>query len=286
MTTRAERKEGWGTGDAARRRALLTYVGAAGVAATAGCLSGERPAEREPAGDPAAPARYAQDATVSIVTPRDGETVHGFVSVVMAAENVAIESAGKARDGAGHFHLIIDGEPTPRGEIIPADATHKHFGEASKETVLDLEPGEHRLVLQLGDGNHRASRLTDEVTITVVDDASISFVDLEDGASVPTPVALRWETKGVTLEPAGTVRQNAGYAHVLVDTDPIPVGKRIPSTPRIHHFGDGGTDATLDLTPGEHRLVVQLSNGSRLATPLTDEVRVTVTEPVSEGDGV
>ncbi|WP_439027052.1 DUF4399 domain-containing protein [Haloarchaeobius sp. DT45] len=260
------------------RRALLATIGSAGVLATAGCLSRRR--QDTPVGDPApgTQTQYPSDATVSFVTPTDGDVIAGGVSVVMNASNVDIEAAGNARAGAGHFHLLVDTDPVPAGEIIPADIRHFHYGGGESETVLDLAPGEHRLVCQLGDGNHRATTLTDTVTVTVVGGASLSIVTPTDGDTVTNPFVVRWATEMVQLEPAGTVRQNAGHAHLLVDTDPIRVGTRIPADPNHLHYGGGESEATLDLSPGEHRLVCQLGNGSHLAMPLVDEVTVTVTE--------
>ncbi|WP_435359044.1 DUF4399 domain-containing protein [Haloarchaeobius sp. DFWS5] len=277
MSSTTKRSE-TATVDASRRRALLASLATTTVYVTAGCLSGEQTDDTSPAGDPGvdSPASYADDASVSFVTPTDGQTVRGGVSVVMQAENVELEPAGQPRDGAGHFHLIVDGDPTAAGEIIPADETHFHYGDASTATVLDLSPGEHRLVLQLGDGNHRATDLTDEVTVRVEDDAIATFTEPEDGATVTSPVHFAWETENFALEPAGEIRQNSGHAVLLVDNDPVQVGKQIPDDEGHIHFDDGETETTLDLEPGEHRIVLQVGNGQHLATPLVDEITVTV----------
>ncbi|WP_435319057.1 DUF4399 domain-containing protein [Haloarchaeobius sp. TZWSO28] len=260
------------------RRALLVALGSSGVLATAGCLS-RRP-QQQPVGDPAPAGEtpYPPDASVSFVTPTDGDVIANGVSVVMAAANVDLEPAGQPRVGAGHLHLLVDTDPISPGEIIPADARHYHLGDGSTETVLALPPGQHRLVCQLGDGNHRATTLTDTVTITVVEGASITITQPAAGATVSNPFVVRWTTEAVRLEPAGQVRQNAGHAHLLIDTDPIPVGNRIPAGPKHLHYGGGEPEATLDLSAGEHRLVCQLGNGNHLATPLTDEVTITVVD--------
>ncbi|WP_267640262.1 DUF4399 domain-containing protein [Haloarchaeobius amylolyticus] len=257
------------------RRAVLLALGSSGVLATAGCLT-RRP--QEPVGDPAPAGEtpYPPDASVRFVTPTDGAVVAGYVSVVLAAENVRLEPAGRARAGAGHLHLLVDTDPVTPGEMIPDDARHFHLGEGSSETVLALDPGQHRLVCQLGDGDHRATAITDTVTVTVVGGASISIVEPADGATVTNPFVVRWATEKVRLEPAGQVRQNAGHAHLLVDTDPLPVGRLIPAGPKHLHYGGGEDEATLDLSPGEHRLVCQVGNGTHLATPLVDEVTITV----------
>jgi len=65
-----------------------------------------------------------------------------------------VRKAGPVVEGTGHFHLIIDNGYTPKGRIVPKDATHKHFGKGQTETELKLAPGEHTLTLQFANGQH------------------------------------------------------------------------------------------------------------------------------------
>lgn len=106
--------------------------------------------------------------SVSFASPSDGDVVTSPVSVVMAADGVTIEPAGEVNDGAGHFHVMVDEDCVDAGETIPGDSdAHLHFGKAQTETEIELEPGEHTLCLQIGDGEHTATELTDTITITV-----------------------------------------------------------------------------------------------------------------------
>ncbi len=105
---------------------------------------------------------------VSFVEPQDGATVSSPVRVVMQSEEITIEEAGEAREGAGHFHIMVDVGCVEPGETIPADSDqHLHFGDGSTETTIDLAPGEHTLCLQVGDGVHTALNATHDITITV-----------------------------------------------------------------------------------------------------------------------
>ena len=106
-------------------------------------------------------------ATASFESPADGATIAGGVQVQMAADGVTIEEAGEARDGAGHFHVIADDACTTTGEAIGKDADHVHFGKAQTEGTIYLEPGEHDLCLQVGDGVHTALDITDTITVTI-----------------------------------------------------------------------------------------------------------------------
>ena len=104
---------------------------------------------------------------VSFVEPQDGDTVSSPVQVRMQSEEIRIEEAGEVREGAGHFHIMVDVDCLEPGETIPEDDQHLHFGDASMEASIDLTPGEHTLCLQVGDGRHTALDATDQITITV-----------------------------------------------------------------------------------------------------------------------
>ena len=105
---------------------------------------------------------------MTIASPEDGATVQSPFTVGMEAEGLTIEPAGEARDGAGHFHLMVDTDCVAPGQVIPEDEGHLHYGDGATEAELNLSAGEHSLCLQAGDGAHTALGLTDEVTITVV----------------------------------------------------------------------------------------------------------------------
>jgi len=88
--------------------------------------------------------------------------------VTMSASEFTIEPAGPAREGAGHFHVMVDVGCVPVGDPIPLEtAGYNHFGKAQVEASLDLAPGEHTLCLQAGNGAHVALDLTDQITVTV-----------------------------------------------------------------------------------------------------------------------
>jgi hypothetical protein len=106
-------------------------------------------------------------ASVSLTEPADGATVAGGIALKMLAEEITIEPAGEAREGAGHFHVVADAGCIEAGEAIPRDADHVHFGQGQAEGKIYLEPGEHQLCLQAGDGTHAALDATDEITIDV-----------------------------------------------------------------------------------------------------------------------
>jgi len=117
------------------------------------------PAAAEPAAEvaaaPALPRTPAPaGAAVSIVSPKDGETVTSPVKVVFGISGMSLAPAGEKNDMAGHHHLLIDTTLADPAVPIPADAQHVHFGKAQTEASVELAPGQHTLQLVLGDYLH------------------------------------------------------------------------------------------------------------------------------------
>ena len=99
--------------------------------------------------------------------PKDGATVTNPVHVKFAVEGMKIAPAGTMTDGTGHHHLLIDGQPVPKGTVIPANDKSLHFGKGQSETEITLPPGDHTLTLQFGDGAHRSYGPEWSKTITI-----------------------------------------------------------------------------------------------------------------------
>jgi len=104
---------------------------------------------------------------VEFVEPVDGATVSQMVNVVMAVQGMQVHKAGELVEGTGHHHIIIDGAFIAKGEVVPKDETHKHFGKGQTGTILHLTPGDHTLTLQLADGHHQSYGKSMSQTITV-----------------------------------------------------------------------------------------------------------------------
>jgi Domain of unknown function (DUF4399) len=120
-------------------------------------LKQQAPAE-PPAMEPAPGAADVKGAVkmpqVMIVEPKDGATVAKTFTVKFAVEGMKIAKSGDMTAGTGHHHLIIDKGAVKKGEVIPTDATHLHFGAGQTETKVTLPKGDHTLTLQFADGAH------------------------------------------------------------------------------------------------------------------------------------
>jgi len=87
----------------------------------------------------------------------------------------------------------------------------------------------------------------------------------EDGATVSSPVTVRFGLKGMGIAPAGIAMADTGHHHLLIDTPLPPFDRPIPADDRHVHFGKGQTEAVVTLAPGRHRL--QLLLGDYLHLP-------------------
>jgi Domain of unknown function (DUF4399) len=111
-------------------------------------------------------------ATVYIISPADGASVSNPVTVVFGLEGMGVAPAGVEKENTGHHHLLIDVDPSTidPDSPLPADDNHRHFGGGQTQTSVELAPGEHTLILLLGDQNHIPHTppvMSEPVTITV-----------------------------------------------------------------------------------------------------------------------
>jgi hypothetical protein len=124
---------------------------------TSGRPVGEGPPPAEPAPTPVPfMALDGEGRRVFFVEPADGATVKSPFRVVFGIEGLEVKPAGDNTPNSGHHHIILDGAPEPIGTVVPADATHIHFGGGQTETTVELPPGEHTLTMQLADFLHRS----------------------------------------------------------------------------------------------------------------------------------
>ncbi len=102
-------------------------------------------------------------------SPKDGAKVKSPVKLKFGIAGMTVRPAGEdpLDKTSGHHHVIVDGKPGALGTIVPADATHIHYGKGQTEAELPLSPGKHTLTLQLADGVHASYGPELSHTITV-----------------------------------------------------------------------------------------------------------------------
>jgi hypothetical protein len=206
---------------------------------------------------------------------KDGATVPSRFTVPFGLENMDISQANTPSPYSGHHHLIIDSPLPSFDEPIPVDANHLHFGHGQTEAEIILQPGEHSLQLPLGDHDHvpHDPPVMSEAIHVRVDPATVEnarqssplnvavyFVNLEDGARIPTKFHVKFGAFDIGIAPAGERRPASGDHDLIIDA-PLPeLTQEIPADLNYLHFGRGQTEADLTLTPGPHTLQLLLGD--------------------------
>jgi len=111
----------------------------------------------------------------------------------------------------------------------------------------------------------------------------VFFVEPADGATVKSPVHLKFGAENIMImavppDPVTTVRQGMGHFHVGVDTDCLAAGTEIvKGTPTWVHFGKGDSEIDMQLTPGPHKLSLQIGDDKHVTLPgVCKTINVTV----------
>jgi len=110
----------------------------------------------------------------------------------------------------------------------------------------------------------------------------VFFVEPKDGATVKSPVHLKFGSEGIMImavppDPITNVRPGMGHYHVGVDTDCLAPGTEIvKGTQSWIHFGKGDDQMDLQLTPGPHKLALQIGDDKHVTMPgLCQQITVT-----------
>lgn len=113
-----------------------------------------------------------------IISPQNGDTVSGPVTVLFGLVGMGIAPASVDSANTGHHHLFVDRAAFGKGELgdeeaenpIPNTDQTRHFGKGQTQATLELAPGTHTLQLVLGDKDHVAHNppvVSEVITITV-----------------------------------------------------------------------------------------------------------------------
>jgi hypothetical protein len=112
---------------------------------------------------------------VFFVTPQDGATVKSPVKLEFGAQDFQIAAVPQGtvtetRPSLGHYHIGVDADCLPTGEVIPRAAPWVHFGDGKNVIEMQLPPGMHKLSLQVGDDLHKTMEgLCQTITVNVTE---------------------------------------------------------------------------------------------------------------------
>jgi hypothetical protein len=100
------------------------------------------------------------------------------------------------------------------------------------------------------------------------------FSNIVNGATVTSPVTIKFGIKGMKIVPAGVDKPMSGHHHLLVNLQKLPdMNMPIPADKNHLHFGKGQTEVTIELPKGTHTLQLLLGNHIHVPhkTPLLSE---------------
>jgi len=103
----------------------------------------------------------------------------------------------------------------------------------------------------------------------------VFFIEPKNNATVSSPVQMKFGSEGIEIAavPKGEVtktRPGVAHYHVGIDEACLPAGKAIvKGTPSWVHFGDGSNVFEAQLTPGKHKLALQLGDDLHVTMPGT-----------------
>ena len=124
-----------------------------------------------------APAAGAARGRVYFAQPKNGDTIKPMTTIQFANDGVTIAAVPpgtitpeQVRAGMTHYHLGVDTDCLPAGQVIPKADPWIHFGDGKNQIEMQLKPGQHKLVLQSGDDMHRTLEgLCEVITVNVVE---------------------------------------------------------------------------------------------------------------------
>lgn len=119
------------------------------------------------------------------------------------------------------------------------------------------------------------------------DGARVYIVNLENGATVASPVTVVFGLEGMGVAPAGIETENTGHHHLILDRVPFGTGEfadvelveGISADDNHKHFGGGQTQTMLNLAPGEHTLQLVLGDANHIPHDppvMSDVITITV----------
>lgn len=161
-------------------RLVVGLVLAASSALVMACGGGSAPPAESttaPASAPAADASHEghTGGKVFFVSPKEGAMVKSPVQFEFGSDMLTIAAvpAGEVtavRPGTGHFHLGVDTDCLPAGEVIPKANPWIHFGDGKNAIEMQLTPGPHKLAVQAGDDKHQTmTGLCETINVTVTE---------------------------------------------------------------------------------------------------------------------
>jgi len=129
------------------------------------------------------------------------------------------------------------------------------------------------LVMVVGFGVFVSAQAKKAATPAKAKRVRVFFIEPKNNATLSSPVHMKFGSEGIEISPVPPgdpkdTRPGVAHYHVGIDQDCLPPGKNIvKGTPSWVHFGDGKDVFDSQLSPGKHKLAVQLGDDLHNTTP-------------------
>lgn len=108
--------------------------------------------------------------------------------------------------------------------------------------------------------------------------AKVFFIEPTDGATLKSPVKVKFGIEGMAVAPAGTDKPHSGHHHLLIDASLEDYSAPIPADENHMHFGKGQTETEVTLAPGKHTLQLILGDMNHVPhDPAVESEVITIT---------
>jgi len=115
-----------------------------------------------------------EGAKVYFISPKDGDTIKGDVTVQFGLKGMGIAPALMYFENTGHHHMLVDMDlseiPSLQLPLPTIEGKCLHYGKGQTETTLKLAPGKHTLQLVFANYLHTVHTpmvVSEKITITV-----------------------------------------------------------------------------------------------------------------------
>ena len=109
----------------------------------------------------------------------------------------------------------------------------------------------------------------------------VFFEGPADGATVTSPLKVKFGLEGMKIAPLGDMTAKTGHHHLIINGTVIQAGETVPADEKHLHFGKGQTETEISLPPGKYTLTLQFGNGAHQSygNEMSKTITVTVAAP-------
>lgn len=108
--------------------------------------------------------------------------------------------------------------------------------------------------------------------------AKVYFIAPADGATVSSPVTVKFGLSGMGVAPAGVEKEKTGHHHLLINQKLEDYEQSIPADENHRHFGGGQTETSVELPSGTHTLQLVVGDHNHVPhAPPIESATITIT---------